>query len=78
MFGRRAWYKTPPQYELPWLIPEEVIISNYEAGLSAEEILNECPSLRKADGEVPVLDTYGDELSKSLASRVKSLVSMVG
>jgi hypothetical protein len=32
MFGRRAWYKTPPASELPWLVPEDILENNAEQG----------------------------------------------
>lgn len=30
MFGRRAWYKTHPDIELPWLQTEEAAQMRYE------------------------------------------------
>lgn len=37
MFGRRAWYKTHPDIELPWLQTDEAASLRYEGNLNREK-----------------------------------------
>lgn len=39
MFGRRAWYKTHPDIELPWLQTDEAASLRYEGKLFESNIL---------------------------------------
>jgi hypothetical protein len=46
-------------------------------GIPIEEIVLACPSLRKPEREVPPIDEYGDELSRSLKNCMNNLISVV-
>ncbi|KAI1728901.1 zinc finger, C2H2 type [Ditylenchus destructor] len=75
MFGRKAWYKTSADVELPWMLPDR-----YDNPLEDNDL---CPSeqivsfSRQHDPNVPIYDSCGKPLPDPLKTRILKTISLV-
>ncbi|KAI1721650.1 zinc finger, C2H2 type [Ditylenchus destructor] len=75
MFGRKAWYKTNADVELPWMLPDR-----YDNPLGDNDL---CPSeqivssSRQHDPNMPIYDSCGKPLPDPLKTRILKTISLV-
>lgn len=86
MFGRRAWYKTDPDDDLPWLSKNDDYIVNKDGKsaytfsilMTMVAFLEICakPPIRRHESNLPIFDSDGKPLEDTLKSKILRLISV--